>query len=345
MFSWLYKLLGTMLGWFSSIFGGSYALGLLLYALVFKVVFLPFAIKQQKSQIAMAKLAPKISLIRAKYKGRTDRVSIQERDQKIMELQQKEGYNPLSGCLPMLIQLPLIICLYNVIRKPISYIAKFTDIKALRDVIGESAKNLDEIGLIGEITANPDAFNGIENFDISKLPNFNLFGVNLADTPSFTNFSILVIIPVLAAVSQWFTGWLTRKLNSNPAVQPGSGDDQSQMSMKIMEFVMPAMTMFIAFGFSGMLGLYWIYQSVFSIIQILLLAKFMPIPKLTEAEIKAMRKAEKEAEKANRAALKEQPKHRSLHYIDEDDYDELPEVKKNESQKKIKSDDVPEIKD
>ena len=109
MFSWLYNLLGTMLGWFSSIFGGSYALGLLLYALVFKIVFLPFTINQQKNQIAMAKLSPKISLIRAKYKGRTDTVTQQKMNQEIMELQQKEGYNPLSGCLPMLLQLPLIL--------------------------------------------------------------------------------------------------------------------------------------------------------------------------------------------------------------------------------------------
>lgn len=72
MFDWLYELLGTMLSWFSSIFGGSYAMALLLYALLFKILFLPFSIKQQKNQIAMAKLAPKIELIKAKYKGRTD---------------------------------------------------------------------------------------------------------------------------------------------------------------------------------------------------------------------------------------------------------------------------------
>ena len=159
------------------------------------------------------------------------------------------------------------------------------------------------------------------------------------------NFSILVIIPVLAAASQWFTVWITRKFNSNPASQPGAGDAQSQTSTKIMEFVMPLMTLFIAFRFSGMLGLYWIYQSIISIGQTLLLAKFMPIPKFTEEELKAMRKAEKEAEKASRAALKDAPKHRSLHYIDEDDYDELPAVKQEEPAKKLSGSDMPEIKD
>ena len=120
MFGWLYNALGSLLAWFES-WTGSYAIALLFYALIFKVLFLPFAIKQQKNQIAMAKLAPKMQLIRAKYRGRVDRVSQQKMQQEMMELQQKEGYSPLSGCLPLLIQLPLIIFLYNVIRKPLSF--------------------------------------------------------------------------------------------------------------------------------------------------------------------------------------------------------------------------------
>ena len=102
MLEWLYELVGTMLSWFSSLFGGTYAIALLLYALLFKLLFLPFSIKQQKNQIKMAKLTPKIQLIRAKYKGRNDQVSQQKMQQEIMEFQQKEGYSPFSGCLPLL---------------------------------------------------------------------------------------------------------------------------------------------------------------------------------------------------------------------------------------------------
>ena len=101
LFGWLYGPIGSMLSWFSSLFNGSYAFALLLYALLFKIVFLPFSIKQQKNQIKMAKLTPKIQLIKAKYAGRTDQRTQQKMQQEIMEFQQKEGYNPLSGCLPM----------------------------------------------------------------------------------------------------------------------------------------------------------------------------------------------------------------------------------------------------
>ena len=383
MFDWLYKLLGAMLSFFNSI-TGSYALALLLWALVFKIVFLPFSIKQQKNQIAMAKLTPKIELIKAKYRGRTDQKTMQKQQQEIMELQQKEGYNPLSGCLPLLIQLPLIILLYGVIQSPISYMgnldanfeASQVDVEDAQDIddvildvynfLGE--KNFDstdkeyspvteipknsEIKLINDINHyianNEGGKDEIETLglDVDTLPKFTVFGVNLADQPSFTNISILVIIPFLAAAASWFSMWLTKKLN-NTGLQSET-DKQTQASMKMMDVVMPLMTLFFAFNFSGMLGLYWVYQSVLGIGQSLILAKTMPLPKFTEEDIKALNKQKKEAEKAQKEALKAQPKHKSLHYIDEDDYEELPEVKKTAEDEKpadISKGDMPQIKD
>ena len=103
-------------------FTGNYALTLLLFTLLFKVVLLPLGIKQQKNQIAMAKLTPKIEAIKAKYRGRTDQATLRKQQEEIMELQQKEGYSMFSGCLPLLIQMPIIIFLYNVIRRPLSFI-------------------------------------------------------------------------------------------------------------------------------------------------------------------------------------------------------------------------------
>ncbi len=350
MLDWLYELLGSLLYWFSSIMGGSYALALLLYAFVFKLVVLPFSIKQQKNQIAMAKLTPKIELIKAKYKGRTDRVTQQKMQQEIMDLQQREGSSPFAGCLPLLIQMPIIIFLYNVIRNPLSHIMRLADddiVSIYKLVTPDAAadiafKSIDQIKLTSLIAE--------KGVDLSVwgaervLPDFTLFGINLAETPSLVNFSLLVLIPVLAAASQWLTMWLSRKWN-NTGMQP-AGDDQTQMSMKMMDLIMPLMTLFIAFGFSGMLGLYWIYQSIFSIIQTFILSRVMPLPKYTEEELKAMRKAQKDAAKAQKAALKEVPKYRSLHYIDEDDYEELPEIKTTGSEKrKLDSSDRPEIKD
>ena len=346
MLDWLYELLGSMLYWFSSLFGGKYVFGLLLYALLFKVLFLPFSIKQQKNQIKMAHLTPKIELIKAKYKGRTDQVTMQKQQQEIMELQQKEGYNPLSGCLPLLLQMPIIIFLYNVIRNPISHICRVSEegvraitklmlengftfknnVVNLENIASVNFKSIDQIQLIPAIEKYGAANINIEGVDAAflaeRLPNTDLFGVNLANTPSLKELSILVLVPVIAAVLTWASMALARKWNANPA----TADTQNNSTMKMMDLMMPAMTLWMAFSFSGMMGVYWIYQSALGILQSFIIARAMPLPKFSEDEIKEMKKAQKEAEKNARTAAKNAPKVRSLHYIDDDDYDNLPDA-------------------
>lgn len=348
MLDWLYELLGTMLTWFSSLFGDKYVFGLILYALLFKVLFLPFSIKQQKNQIKMATLTPKIELIKAKYRGRTDQVTMQKQQQEIMELQQKEGYNPMSGCLPMLIQFPIIIFLYNVIRNPLSHICRLADadVVSIYNTLNpgstvEAVKSIDQIRLVSQIrNYSGDALAG---FDLSRLPDFTLFGTDLAAVPDIKNFSWLVLVPVIAAVLTWLSMWLSRKWNANPATQ--AQDAQTNSTMKMMDIMMPAMTLFMAFGFSGMMGIYWIYQSALGILQSYIISRAMPLPKYTEEQLKEMRKAQKEAEKNARTVAKNAPKVRSLHYIDDDDYDTLPEVKtEGKSDKKNSGEmDIPEI--
>ena len=155
MLDWLYNLLGTILAWFTS-WTGSYAIALLFYALIFKILFLPFSIKQQKNQIKMAKLTPQIEMIKAKYRGSTSQESQQKMQREIMEFQQKEGYSPFSGCLPLLIQLPLIMWLYNVIRNPLSYIAKFSKetIVALQNAVATVTDGIDAIAIKIEKTTD-----------------------------------------------------------------------------------------------------------------------------------------------------------------------------------------------
>ncbi len=352
MFDWLYKGLGAMLGWFNTI-TGSYALALLLYALVFKLLFLFFAIKQQKNQIKAAKLAPKIELIRAKYKGRNDQATMRKQQEEIMELQRKEGYSPLSGCLPLLIQIPIIFILYNVIRKPLSYISRISDdviVKLYNHLYHPESevpfKNIDQIDLIGKIKAydGVDADINLAIDELGSLPNFNLWGLNLADRPTFT--SLLVLIPFIAAAFQWLSMFISRRLSGN-ANQLSEQSRETKMSMGMMDIIMPLMTIFFAFSFSSMMGLYWIYQSILGIIQTFIIAKLMPVPRYTEDEIKEIRRAQKAKEKAQKAIIKTQPKYKSLHYIDDEEYDELPEMKQQDkTSNTAKSlDDKPEIKD
>lgn len=311
----------------------------------------------------------------------------------------------MAGCLPLLLQLPLIMLLYAVIQNPLSYIAKTSSVidsyndgiasdsytvedipESIRDryddivvkydengtailtrkeitkadIVAEVWRDLNgsdydsgkrlEISLINSIYNTVETDGGYVDtlyaigLDYNTIPNFKFLGVNLAEEPSIKKLNVLTLIPFLAAVASWFSMWLTRKLNNTGlnAMQDG----QTRSSMMIMDLMMPMMTLFIAFSFSGMLGIYWVLQSILGLLQSLILSFFMPIPKFTPEQIKAINKAKKDAEKEAKRVLKENPKHKSLHYIDEDDYDELPDVKVKESDDNpFTGSGVPEIKD
>ena len=106
--------------------GNHYILALLFFALAMEIVLLPLSIKQQKSQIKMAKVKPKEMAIREKYKGRNDRATQQKMTMEIQEMYQQNGYNQFGGCLPLLIQLPIIFILFAIVRQPISYASNIT---------------------------------------------------------------------------------------------------------------------------------------------------------------------------------------------------------------------------
>lgn len=139
---WLYSIFGKILEFFSDkLMGGNYLLGLLLFAVLVKIIMLPFGIKQQKTSIRQAKIRPKEEAIRKKYKGRTDQVTMQKMQQELQEMQQSEGYNPMGGCLPMLLQMVIIILLWQAIMNPLQYVVgmKKDTVENLRSYITAEA--------------------------------------------------------------------------------------------------------------------------------------------------------------------------------------------------------------
>jgi hypothetical protein len=113
MFDGLLSGIGSVLRWMTNTLTfGSYLAGICLFAIVIEILMLPFAIKQQKNSIRQATLRPKEMAIRKKYAGRNDQVTMQKMQQEIQEFYQRENFSPYSGCLPLLIQLPIIMALF-----------------------------------------------------------------------------------------------------------------------------------------------------------------------------------------------------------------------------------------
>lgn len=327
------------LGWIIEIsyrFTHNYAIALFIFALVLQIVLFPLGIKQQKNSVKQASLRPKEMAIRKKYAGRNDKPTQQKLNEEIMELYQRENFNPMDGCLPMLIQLPILFSLYNVVISPLKYICGFgaETIKNIQLKVYEilqaagtegfeafaEGKTVSQINLITKMREL-----GLTNFvgengqaiTESMLPDFTIFGgkLDLSMIPIQHLWSILLLIPALTLVVTYGSTWISRKLMYNP-----NPEAQNDISMKIMNLSMPLLSVYISFTVPATIGLYWIFRSILGVLQQLALSKMFPIPKFSEEDYKA---AEREANfKALSKNQQKKQKVRSLHHIDDDDYEQ-----------------------
>ena len=352
------------LGWIIEIsyrFTHNYAIALFIFALVLQIVLFPLGIKQQKNSVKQASLRPKEMAIRKKYAGRNDKPTQQKLNEEIMELYQRENFNPMGGCLPMLIQLPILFSLYNVVISPLKYICGFgaETIKNIQLKVYEilqaagtegfeafaEGKTVSQINLITKMRelglTNFVGENG-EAITESVLPDFTIFGgkLDLSMIPVQHLWSILLLIPALTLIVTYGSTWISRKLMYNP-----NPEAQNDISMKIMNLSMPLLSVYISFTVPATIGLYWIFRSILGVLQQLALSKMFPIPKFSEEDYKA---AEREANfKALSKNQQKKQKVRSLHHIDDDDYEqpEQPADKKPQLKDGVDKKNAPVLKE
>jgi YidC/Oxa1 family membrane protein insertase len=304
------KGIGWVLKFCSNLVGDNYFFAILIFAVVVEIILLPFGILQQKNSIKQARLRPKEMAIRKKYAGRDDKPTQQKMAQEIQELYQKEGYNPMSGCLPLLIQFPLLIALYNVVIDPLKYICGLSAETVSRINLTVNALSGTSVGmgrgtmsLLGHIKQygyeafssagsdfTPEIFNNMPNLDV-----FGIFDLSLApqDCMNFAAFAdptnwIIIAIPVLTFLAYFFSMKITRKFS----YQPMQDNQQAQTgcSNKTMDIMMPLLSVFISFGVPAALGVYWIFKSLLGVVKQIALSYAMPIPKFSDAEYKAAEK-------------------------------------------------------
>ena len=342
--------IGGFLNWLTkNLCFGSYLAGICLFAVIVEIVMLPFAIKQQKNTIKQAMLRPKEMAIRNKYKGRTDQVTLQKMQQEIQEFYQKENYSPYSGCLPLLIQMPIILALYQIIIDPLHYVlgqatqlssalSQYYSASAAAGGLGGAISGNGTIALLSDIGSNAGVVEGLKSFEyftnsqsvyealtalLPRIPNFNIGSVNFGLTPSYTTFNVLLLVPVLTFVTYFFTSKLNRKFMLQPASNGGIEDRQAACSNNIMDVTMPLMSTVFTFVVPALVGVYWIFRSLVGLLKQFIISRIMPLPKFTEEDYKAAAK-----EMAGKRVVKKSEnvgKVRSLHYIDDEDFEDTRE--------------------
>lgn len=102
--------LSTLLDWFAETLWGQYGLSILVVTIIIRFLVLPLTLKQYRSSKAMQAIQPEMKKIKDKYKD-----DPKKQQEETMKLFQKNGVNPLAGCLPLIVQMPVLIALYNAI--------------------------------------------------------------------------------------------------------------------------------------------------------------------------------------------------------------------------------------
>ena len=248
---------------------GNYGLALILLTLFARILMLPMSIRQQKSTAKMQRLQTKVRKIQQQYAG--DQKKIQEETQ---ALYSREGTNPMSmGCLPLVLQLPIIYGLIGAIYHPLQYVLNIEskDIEALTAALGNiveiSTKNsrVVELQIIEHIqqlsgTVSADVFEKISSFD------FKFLGISLGQVPSVKHPDVLWLVPILSFLSQLASSifMYLRQKEQNP-------DMAKNPSMGCMTFGMPLFSLYFTFQFPVGIGIYWITSSVIAFVQTVVL--------------------------------------------------------------------------
>ena len=294
---------------------GSYGLAIILFTIVIKLIMLPFMMKSKRNMVRMNRMSGKMQEIRKKYANNQAKAN-----QEIQQMYQEEGVNPMGGCLWTMIPLPILIALYSILRQPITHFMSIKQDVALSLIDKVQAAGLDistiatikdgvaeftpygQIALVKLINEQlPQAVEGIDKwFHID----FNFIGLDLTRHPwdAVKGFEPtwaiigLILIPLLAGGFQFLMTIMTMKQS---AQQGATGQTQSMM------YMMCLFSVYIAFVMPASLGVYWIAQTVFSMIQEFFMNKFYN-KKIEEEERIRYEKIQAERQKRQEEGRKQQ---------------------------------------
>jgi YidC/Oxa1 family membrane protein insertase len=211
----IYQPILNLLVWVYNLLPGhDIGIAIILLTLFIRLILAPFMHKSLKSQRSMTALQPKIAELREKHKE-----DQQEQAKQMMALYKEHNVSPFSSCLPLIIQLPILIALYQVFAK------------ALKG-------NL--TGLY-HFVSNPGTID----------PNFLGF-INLSQ-PN-------IVFAILAGIAQFGQSWMISKWQSK------TGSDNTMKALNIqMLYILPLVSIFIAWRLPAGLPLYWIVTTLFAI--------------------------------------------------------------------------------
>ena len=264
---------------------GNVAIAIILFTIIVKLCMLPLSIKQQKLAKLNSVMSPEIKAINEKYKDKkNDQNAMMKMQEETKAVYEKYGVSQMGGCVQMLIQMPILLALYQVFRFIPLYITQLKNLftafltdnggimsaSGYTDTMKQFGENIDWTNVntaITEInkfsTENWDklrdafpAFSDVIANSHASLEQMNTFlGINMSQEPGF-GLTLAFLIPVLSGLSQFIS---VKVAQGNT---PVDDDNPMAASMRMTTYIFPLMSAFIAISVPAGLGLYWIATSV-----------------------------------------------------------------------------------
>lgn len=306
---------------------------MILFTFIVNALMIPMQIKQQKFAKMSSVMNPELMAIQEKYKNKKDQESQQKMSLETQAVYQKYGVSPVSGCLPMLITLPILFALYRVIYNIPAYVPQVYDIyDGLAKVLQEAGITVSQLAdksyisnptyVVTQAVKAAKADAGNINYYIDVLSQFNSSGwdVLIKNHPDLSEIitktahqardinyflglniadtpkikSFSVIIPIFSIVTQYIS---TKLSMAGTQQQTVNSDNPMAQSMQTMNTVMPFMTGFMCLMFPIGVGIYWIAGNVFRIFQQLCINLYFSKINMDDLIKENVEKAKKKYEK------------------------------------------------
>jgi YidC/Oxa1 family membrane protein insertase len=278
------------MGFISEIFGyilnflyeqfNNYGVAIIIFSVLLRIILIPITIKQQKSLKKNAKLQKEMKEIQTKYKSNPEKLN-----QETIDLYKREKMSPFSGCLSGILQIIIILSVFWLVSKPLTYMKKINP-----EIIEKYSQELKEEGVNSSYTEIA-IINKKAAEDPEVYINMNFLGLDLSKVPtqSLDDFRVY-IIPILYVISSVISIKITTKMNSNnkdkdinelkkaetedKEKQPDEMEMMQQMNNN-MTYMMPIMSVMIAIIAPLGLALYWLISNMLMIVERLIIDRFI----------------------------------------------------------------------
>lgn len=249
-----FELVAGVLGWLYSL-TNSYGLAIILLTVIVMLLITPLNLKSTRSMLEMQRLQPELRRIQTQFKDDRER-----QQQEMMAFYKEHNINPLGGCLPMLLQAPIFLILYRVLRG-------ITERKGGYGSGGGHVVGQLESGVtptrwrLTDQVFDPQHLKKTSEMyrSLSSTTKMNFLGVDLSLSPlEALRIGVIVAIPFLVLM----VGMLVSQIIQNRQIQGrnpnGNVNPQQQMMMKVLPFMLPV----FSFGFPAGLGVYYFVQGL-----------------------------------------------------------------------------------